>query len=144
MLAFLAQSCIGYGIVGLHVMALDLLEDFVSAAYVFVLDVNYWIDEMLVFQGTETVLPAEPGKDCGIVEGSLAVQIEFCSPPRCGTVFKLHPEGMKVVATVLSAEGGIVFDLKISWFFQIVVVGHYVRILLAPERRSHDGKSNKE
>lgn len=51
---------------------------------------------------------------------------------------------MKIVASPLSAEGGKIFNFKISGFFQVVVARDDVGILLALELRRGDGKANEQ
>src|SRR5450631_4206683 len=99
----LPEYGIGIESIGLNVVALDLFQNFVGAAGVFVFHVEDRIDEVLAPERTKTILPAEPGEKSAVVKCGLAVEVELGSPPGGGAVFELHPESMEVVATALGA-----------------------------------------
>src|ERR1700687_3862783 len=90
------------------------------------------------------MLPAIAGEDRVLVKSGLAFEVKFRGPPGRGAIFKLRPECMKVVATALGAEGGKALNLKISRLLQIMIIRDDVGSLLAPNRWSHQGESDKE
>ena len=69
------QNRIGLRRVGFDVVAFYFLENFVRSAFVFVLDINDRVNEMLVFKGTKPVFPTNTREDRGVPEGCLAVEI---------------------------------------------------------------------
>ena len=56
---FLPQRRIGIGEVGFDVDALYFLKNLVRAVFPLIFDVENGIDEVLVFEEAETILPAE-------------------------------------------------------------------------------------
>ncbi len=102
---FLARFGVGVAVVCFDVVAFDLFQDLVGAAGVFVLDVEDGVDEMLVLEQAEAVLPAKASKDRAVVESGLAIEIKLGGPPGGGAVFEFRPEGVEVIASALRAEG---------------------------------------
>jgi hypothetical protein len=95
---------------------------------------------VLVLERPDAIFPAEPRKESAFIERRLRIQIELSGPPSRGSVFKLGPKGVKVIAGALSPEGRKILNLKISRFFEIVVLRDYVRTLLARDAWSHKGE----
>ena len=87
-LVLAAGFAVGFGEVGLAVVADDFKEGFVGAGDAFVLDVEDGVDEVFAHQGAEAVFEAEAGEDGGILGGGLAVEIELGGPPGAGAVFE--------------------------------------------------------
>jgi hypothetical protein len=56
---------------------------------------------MLALQKTKTILPAEAGKNCAVVERGLGVEIGLGGPPGRRAVLEFAPEGVEVVASAL-------------------------------------------
>jgi hypothetical protein len=108
----LAGDGVGDGVVGLDVVAFHFFQDLVGAAGLLVFDVENGIDEKLALQQAKAVLPAGASGDGAVVEGGLAIEIKLGGPPGGGAVFELSPEGMKIVALALGAEGREVFDFE--------------------------------
>src|SRR5579872_5337378 len=94
----LAQDGVGVGVVGFYVMALNLFEDLVRLADLFIFEIEYGINEMFAFQGTEAVLPTKAGEYRAVVERRLAIKVELGGPPRLRAVFELDPESVSGVA----------------------------------------------
>src|SRR5260370_26008464 len=130
--------------VGFHVMAFHLLEDFVRAALVFVLEVESGVDKVFALQRADAVLPAESGEDGAVVKGGLAIEIELGGPPGGGAVFELGPEGVGGVSGALGAERGEVFDLKIARLLEVMVVSNDVGTFLGVERGREEQQKTKQ
>ena len=143
-IVFLAGDGVRDGVVGFDVVAFDFFQNFVGAAGLLVLDVEHGIDEVLVLEQAEAILPAEAGEDGAVVEGGLAVEVEFGGPPGGGAVFEFGPEGVEVVAGALRAEGGKVFDFEAAWLFEVVVVGDDVGALLRERGESEEGQCDQQ
>ena len=140
MIVFLASDGVGDGIVGFDIVTLDFFQDLVGAAGLLVFDVENGIDEVLALEKAEAVLPAEAGEDGAVAESGLAVEVELGGPPGGRAVFELGPEGVKVVAAALGAEGGEVLDFEAARLLEIVVVGDDVRTLLRRRGRDESGR----
>src|SRR5256886_17224472 len=117
-------------------MAFAFLEDLVSAVFVFILNIENGIDEVLALQRPEAILPAETGEHRAVVKGGLTVQVKLCGPPGGRPVFKLGPVGVEAVTAPLGANSGEILDLKVAGLFQIVIVGHKIRAFLSNGRGS--------
>ena len=102
---FPAGNAVGYCVIGFDVVALDFLQNLIGAAGLFIFDIENGINEVLPLEQAKAVLPAKAGEDGAVMEGALAVEVKFSSPPCGGAVFELAPEGVKVVASPLRAEG---------------------------------------
>src|SRR5260370_19556294 len=127
-----------------HVVAFAFFEDLVRAVLVFILDIKDGVDEVFALQRPEAILPAETREHGAVVECGLAVQVQLSRPP-CGcAVIKLGPVGMEVVAASLGAHGGEILDLEVAGFFEIVVVGDKVRILLSQGSQRRENREYGE
>jgi hypothetical protein len=124
-------------------MAFHFLSDLIRAADVLVLDVENRIDEMLALQDAKAVFEAEAGKDGGIAESGLAIEVELAGPPGGGAVLELHPEGVEVIAGALRAKGGEVFDFEVAGLFEIVVIGDDVRAFLGKGRPREENEKKR-
>ncbi len=116
-------------------MALHFFHYFIGAVELRVFDINHRIDEMLMFERTKPIFPAEPGKKRAVVKGGLAIEIKLRCPPRSSAVLQLNPRSVKVIPAMLGAESRKVFDLQIARFFEVMVVGDKVGAFLAPGAR---------
>src|SRR5882762_5741242 len=116
------QYGVGIGVIGFNVEALYFLENLVSAVLFFVFDVQYWINEVLMAEQAEAILPAEAGEERAVPKGRLSLQIKFRAPPRRRAVLELGPEGVKIVAATLSAKRRKILDLQASRLFEIMIV----------------------
>lgn len=92
------------GVVGFDIVAFDLFHDFVGTANLLVFDIKNGINEVLALEQAKSVLPAKAREDGAVIEGSLAVEIEFGRPPSGRPILKLASEGMKGIASSLRAE----------------------------------------
>ena len=124
------ENGVGFKSVGLYVVTFYFFPDFVSAALVFIFDIEDWIYEVLALEWAKTILQAEAGEERAVVEGGLAIEIEFGGPPRGRAIFQFHPEGMVIVAEPLGTQGGEVFDFEIAGLFQVVIVSDDIRTFL--------------
>src|SRR5580700_4357999 len=115
---FFPRECVGVRIVGLAVMTFDFLQNLVRTADVFVLDIQDRIDEVLVPQRADAVLPAEPGEEGAVVKSGLGIEVELRGPPGRGAVLELHPKSVEVIATALGTEGRKIFDLEVAGLFR--------------------------
>jgi len=138
------QGGVGISEVGFSVVPFDFLQNLVGTAFLLVFDVEHGIHEVLALQKTKAILPAEPGKDCAVVERGLGVEIGLGGPPGLHAVLEFAPEGVEVVACALGAEGGKILDFEMAGLLQIVVVGHDVGILLSERRRSEGGERKRK
>src|SRR5258705_11369414 len=87
-----------------------------------------------MFQHAKAVLPLETGVRGAVMERGLRIQVELRGPPRIHTVFQLRPVRMKVVSRALRTEGRKIFDLEVSRFLKVVIVGNEVGIFLGRQR----------
>src|SRR5438270_9505333 len=76
-IVFLARKRVGNEKIGLHIMAFDFFEKLVGAVFILILEIEDGIDEVLAFQRSHAVFPAEAGEYRGVVESGLAVEIEL-------------------------------------------------------------------
>jgi hypothetical protein len=138
----LAGKRVGHCVIGLDVVSLDFFHDFVGAADLLVFDVEDRVDEVFALKHAEAIFQAEAGEDGAIAECSLAVEVELSGPPGGCTIFELSPEGVKVIAATLRAEGREVLNLEAAGFLQVVIVGDDVGTLLrsSGERECADEK----
>src|SRR5215472_2072413 len=125
-------------------MTFYFLENFVGATDVFVLDVEDWIDEVLMLEGTKSILKAYSSEHGAVVKGGLALEINLGGPPAGNAVFELGPERMKVVALALRPEKREILNLQIARLLQIMVVGNDVRALLTSGRRGNQQQNGKQ
>src|SRR5712691_2722812 len=123
-------------------MAFHLLQNLVRAALVLVFEIENRVDEVFALQRPQAVLPAKAREDRAVVECGLSIEVQLGSPPGGGTVFKLGPEGVEVVARALGAERREVLYFKAAGFFEIVIIGNEIGPFLSQSRRSRK-KSNK-
>ena len=141
---FLSEGCIAFVVVRFDVVAFDFFENLVRSALLLVLDVDDWIDEVLVLERPNAIFPAKAGKEAAIVKSSLSVEIELGRIPCRDTVFELDPVGMKVVAGPLCPKCGEVLDLEMPRFFEVMVVSHDVGVLLCARGGCQDYQKKNE
>ena len=135
-----AGFSVGFGEVGLAIVADDFEDGFVSAGGVLVFDIEYGIDDVVAHEGTDAIFDAEAGEDGGILGGGLAVEIEFGGPPGADAVFELEGGGAIVSAATGLGEGGFGFQVEVARLLEIVGIGNKVRLLLGmgAEGKSHE------
>src|SRR5579863_3553993 len=85
---------------------------------------------MLELKWTNAVLPTKAGENSAVIEGRLPIEIELSRPPGRGSIFKLCPKGIKIIAATLCAKGRKIFHLQAAGFFEIVIVSNDVRTFL--------------
>jgi hypothetical protein len=91
-------------------MPFDFLQNFVGAADLLIFDIEHRIDEVFALQNAEAVFQAESSEEGAFVEGGLAVEVELGGPRGIDNVLEFSPEGVKVIASAMGAEGGKVLD----------------------------------
>ena len=67
--------------IGNAVVSYDFEQAAVGSVQIFILEIEHGIDEVVVQQGTEAVLPPESRENRAVIRSVLAAQIEFGGPP---------------------------------------------------------------
>ena len=120
--------------IGFDVMAFDFFQNLVRTALSLIFKVKDGVDQVLVLERADSILPAIACEQGAFAKRGLAFDVHLRGPPCLHSVFELHPKGMKVVACALRPERRKVLDVEISRLFKIMVVSDYVRTLLATKR----------
>src|SRR5579884_1669395 len=141
---FLPRLPVRLGVIGFYIVALDFLDDFVSRIDLLIFNVENRIDEVFELQQTKPVLPTEAGEQRAVARSALALEIKLGGPPGLCAVLEFEPIGIEVSCIALCSERGEIFDLKISWLFQIVIVGHDIRSFLRRREERRDDEHRSE
>src|ERR1700730_15941540 len=95
-------------------MAFDFLQNLVVSVLLLVLDIKHWIDEMLLLEQAETILPSEASEKRAVVKCCLRVNVNFCGPPSLDSILELPPKSMEVARVVLRPECRKILHIQIS------------------------------
>src|SRR5581483_6350799 len=119
----------------------DLFLDAAGLVNIFVLEIQNGIDAVLASQRTEAVLESPAGKNGAVTGTRLPLQIEFAGPAGIDAILKFYIRSkIRRLAVTRNPGIGLGFNFKVSWFFQMVIVGNKIRALLRPgrQRRQHE------